>query len=514
MSIRHAMTFVGLLILAIVATTANAQNTNASTPHVVTGDDVYVRSGAGDSYYPFGRVQRGDIVRVVSEKHGWARIEISGPTFAEYFGYLRYVKANGDQFTMNRDGRTGRTLGQTEVRAPNLYTKYRPRDSWKSLTRVGANTELEVLERIETDHEIFYKVRLPQRITGFVSQSLLKPATARDIEAWEAHHRARTAANTDKPATPAVVTTPPASTPEHTGDTIAKETTGVAANDTLGATRDEATTRAPATPVITSTDEIAANTLDDMADEAIRTVENTLTSPTTTPKTITSLDPPAVVEMGDSTTRSGVRPTLDPTRSAVVDDVPTKSDVLGIEEKTLRTPHDDLADIEDAYRRLQQVDIRTAEVLPLRNLYERLADETTTSHPGVSRYAKARAQQLGIWADLQVRRRELDQLARQAKMTESEARQVRLAIETTGDYVAVGRLLVSSVYDGHGLPRLFRLQDPGTGRTIAYLRPDDGFNLTDMLDQLIGIVGRKTFDKGIRLNVITPARIDLLAPQG
>ena len=63
-------TLVGLFILAVsmigpqsraVAQTNRKRDRNAEpvTYAVVTADNVYVRAGAGDSYYPFGKVQKG-----------------------------------------------------------------------------------------------------------------------------------------------------------------------------------------------------------------------------------------------------------------------------------------------------------------------------------------------------------------------------------------------------------------------------------------------------------------------
>ena len=77
----------------------------------------------------------------------------------------------------------------------------------------------------------------------------------------------------------------------------------------------------------------------------------------------------------------------------------------------------------------------------------------------------------------------------------------------------MGTLSVSRVYDGSKLPKLYRLQEPGTGRTVAYLQPSDEADLIPMLGQLIGIVGEKSYDPGLRLTLVTPRRIDLLAPR-
>ena len=72
----------------------------------------------------------------------------------------------------------------------------------------------------------------------------------------------------------------------------------------------------------------------------------------------------------------------------------------------------------------------------------------------------------------------------------------------------------STIYDGQSLPKLFRLQDPATGRTIAYLKPDADYALTNRIDIIVGIVGDKTYDEAMRLNIITPRRVDVLSPEG
>ena len=69
-----------------------------------------------------------------------------------------------------------------------------------------------------------------------------------------------------------------------------------------------------------------------------------------------------------------------------------------------------------------------------------------------------------------------------------------------------------SIYDGQRLPKLFRLRDLSTGRTVGYLRPSHQVKLPEMLGHLIGIVGEKSYDGGLRLNVLTPRRIDMLGP--
>ena len=71
-----------------------------------------------------------------------------------------------------------------------------------------------------------------------------------------------------------------------------------------------------------------------------------------------------------------------------------------------------LDELEAAYERLRGEPIRTAEVLPLRDLYRALAADRA-DEPKTARFAAARAEQLTIWSDLQQRRGELDRLRKQ-----------------------------------------------------------------------------------------------------
>lgn len=80
------------------------------------------------------------------------------------------------------------------------------------------------------------------------------------------------------------------------------------------------------------------------------------------------------------------------------------------------------------------------------------------------------------------------------------------------DYDAVGVLLASSVYDGKTLPRMFRLVNTSTGRSLAYLRPGGPVDTTQYLGRLVGIKGSTAIDPALKLRVITVELIDPLMP--
>ena len=80
------------------------------------------------------------------------------------------------------------------------------------------------------------------------------------------------------------------------------------------------------------------------------------------------------------------------------------------------------------------------------------------------------------------------------------------------DYQAVGLLQTSSVYDGHSLPRMYRVVDP-SGRTLAYIAPTPLIDASDLLGTLVGVVGSTTYDPALKLQIVTPERLDALTTQ-
>jgi hypothetical protein len=81
-------------------------------------------------------------------------------------------------------------------------------------------------------------------------------------------------------------------------------------------------------------------------------------------------------------------------------------------------------------------------------------------------------------------------------------------------YTAIGVLNASVVYDGERLPRLYRLQDPVSGHTTAYLMEDPELKLSSMLGLVVGVKGGEAFDESLRRNIITPKTVAVLQTGG
>ena len=183
------------------------------------------------------------------------------------------------------------------------------------------------------------------------------------------------------------------------------------------------------------------------------------------------------------------------------------------ETRTTRTvPLSKRATLDELERQFQAVRSQPqaeAEFDALRAKYEELA-ATTAGSGGVKGLADARAQQLSMMTQIQ---REVQLLERTRSSTAENKKGIAeliLNIQRRADYTAIGILNASAVYDGERLPLLYRICDPMTGATIAYVEPNPDIALATMLGTLVGVKGGKETDPALRVTVISPIAADLL----
>jgi hypothetical protein len=93
-------------------------------------------------------------------------------------------------------------------------------------------------------------------------------------------------------------------------------------------------------------------------------------------------------------------------------------------------------------------------------------------------------------------------LALQAEQQElvQKAKENQVAI-----YTVLGTLRISSLQQSGAT--LYRLTDPGTGRTLVYLKSSDP-KYTGLLNQFVGVNGDITEDPSLTMKVITPTSVD------
>lgn len=169
-----------------------------------------------------------------------------------------------------------------------------------------------------------------------------------------------------------------------------------------------------------------------------------------------------------------------------------------------------LEDLESIWTRISEApETPASDVEELRGRYVALASSESSS-ASVKARATLRAEQLALQQQIQDRISELRRLQEQNLINLQAIRDVREVIESRTDYEAVGRLNTSLVYDGRRLPLLYRLQEAGEGATVAYLVPTSDFRLAEMTGQLVGVDGVVRYDEALRLNIITPDRVEIL----
>ncbi len=457
-----AITVAGLVAAATVVTRAAAQTQDVAAAYlaVVTADDVDVRAGAHFRYYAFGRVDQGDVVRVVGEKAEWARVETAGPAFREFFGYVRFPAAENGNVDLTDGGRSLVTTGLVDLFAPNYDADHDPSSSWKPILTLQSGRRIEVIETRQARDERVHKVALPPDAQGWIKLENLRRATPSEQAAWEAGvSRKVGAAPASAPASP------PSAAPIVQNPTPSP-LPGPAPIGDLGAS--------PGVRPLTQ-DEVSQTT-----GAAVAIIEDY---------------PPAPI--------ASAPPVVERPRPAPVPPAPA-APAAAIAR---------LKDLEAIYARLLEEPPDAAEVEPLRNQFLELAKKYKSSR-AISSHAKHRARQLELWGAAQVRQVDLRKLAAEAASTSSSVEKARWALETYGEYVAIGRLDASTVYDGRRLPQLFRLRHATSGQTIGYLQPDSTHSLSGVLGEVIGIVGESSYDGSLQVTLIKPTRIDRLDEKG
>jgi len=419
---------------------------------VVTANDVYLRSAPSvESSYPYASFARGTVVRVVEESYGWARIAAVGPAFKDRFGYIKADR----RVRLSDDGKSAEITTRTDVLAPNLAARNSPDTSWKAIARLEPGTRVTVLGTVEGQREIVHSIPLPADAEGWINMSFIRKATADEIATADPSARR---ALTSTAGTP----TPQTTTPGAGGEGGARDR-GTPAQPARDTAETDRRTPPPAEDVRDGDPEdVDPDEIDDATDD-----EEAVVAPER-------------------------RPTPPPAPPA--------------------PPRIRLSDLELAFERLMREDPATAEVAALRERYLAFADEEGVA-ASERDFAAGRAEQLAMRQRIQDRLQEARRLRARADVDVEHIRSTREAMDARREYIAVGRLNASSVYDGVRLPLLYRLQDPSGGQTIGYLQPGrDGrdFDLSSLLGQLVGIVGSRAYDEALRVNVVVPTRIDVL----
>ena len=81
-------------------------------------------------------------------------------------------------------------------------------------------------------------------------------------------------------------------------------------------------------------------------------------------------------------------------------------------------------------------------------------------------------------------------------------------------YDLVGQLITSGVYNGDTGPRLYRLVEPASMRTLAYVQNGRQWSPRTTLGRIVGIIGETRYDPALKLRIIDVKQMDVLEPTG
>ena len=119
--------------------------------------------------------------------------------------------------------------------------------------------------------------------------------------------------------------------------------------------------------------------------------------------------------------------------------------------------------------------------------------------------------QLEVWKQLKLQKDRITAL--QAKLgTESGAVSEYIEVmDTYGNYAIVGKIALSSTFNGKIRPFMYRIQN-SVGRTVGYLPANPNWDFSSLIGQVIGVDGEMVWDAAWRVNIVDATGFDLLAP--
>jgi hypothetical protein len=236
----------------------------------------------------------------------------------------------------------------------------------------------------------------------------------------------------------------------------------------------------------------------------------------TNPSTNTNtgqLDAPAVVDLRNPNTGTPTPAETNPPPVAS-QPWPTKNQTRPAPSKASQPrSKPTIAGLEAAFNAVLKLPIVDGEFNELIAEFERAINELPSDEVRTKTALGQRLELLRIRADLQAQRRQImaDQEAVSGDKTIVEQRIADF--DRARQYVVVGRLSASTIYDGTRLPLMYRVQTVGgtvSGRTLGYVRPQEGVDPERYIGAIVGIVGEANLDPALRLNIVTPTRIDSL----
>jgi uncharacterized protein YgiM (DUF1202 family) len=479
---RGAALTAALLMLALMLPVGSAAAQDSPFLGVVVEDNVPVRAGASPAYYVVGELARGDRVQVREILYGWNRIAVP-EGFHSYIS-KGFVDVRGD----GKIGVVGRDAAK--VKAGSIKG---PGESYRTQLALNQGDQVQIIG----EEGSFYRIVPPSGASVFVrpgaiqrAEQAMQPAApepaapAPQPEPQPQQPRSERAPRAQAGNVPEVEYAQPVAMDEpadDTADTQRAPAVDVASIDPsqMVPARAEEADDAPADDeagteaASVGAAEKAAQTADAVAEQAEDLAEVT-TQPVDEP-TAPQLDAAKGLG-GDATQTPAQSPELRALEARAIPQM-----LQPVEQQ----PIDELI---AAYQQLSGNDQLPA--IDQQVIAIRLA-------------ALQRNQQLAqAIREIAAAREVSDQRAAQRSPVED--------FDQPTKYDLTGQLMASSVYNGVNLPLMYRLVDTATGRTLAYIKPDDAADARSLLGRQVGVQGATQYDPVLKLNVVNVSTLDPL----
>lgn len=523
--------------IALHATQASAQVSAIDQPYVVVVDQnaAPLRCGADELYYEVAKLDQGTMLLVDGSDtfgingDGWLRVSFPAEQPA-------LIKALPEQLDVDTMRGTLTLLRPSRLIAMSVDGDLS--QSWKKLLAkpMEPGSTLKIIETIrdENGEPLAYIVPSPQEARGFIHGRFVRQATSEESVAFRAGQRESATALSKAPEPKSneqiamnnslnnasmnnapANTTPQPEAAQPQQEIARAEQTAAPQRDPDAALPEFAE---PSSATIAqnnentgASDDIGAllrgehrNT---QADE--QAIDRTHAAPPMRRPTSTTDDTSSAVAGAGSDEDFGAsRPRPKPQATEPV----TQDTTPAIENRPLPT----MRDLETAYAAVLAQKAGMAELEPLITEHERYVTAMDKGEaPGDEldrEVIVAHLELLRIRADLQRSMLRIEGVREQAKQSIASIDEGIAGIDRSSEYVVVGRLTTSVVYDGKRLPLLYRVQsiDEDSGRTLAYVVPVNGVDCAASLGSIVGVAGSSRVDASSRLNIVTPQRIDRL----
>lgn len=438
-----------LAALALVAAPAFSQaQVENVTPFYVAADrdGVAIQCRIGSASYPVKALKAGDVMKVDGQSQSIYRVEYTP-------GMSAYVKV--EEAALEEGGKSLKLTKSSRLMAPNSEGGV----SWWYLLEkeLDAGTKLTVQKTVKgpDGKDAGYLVPAPAGSKGYIRRDFVRPATQAEID--------RFLGKTSPEATPGEGPKPAETKPAESkpAETKPAETT-------------------PAT---------------------VKPGETTPKPPETTPAATPGETKPG--EQPATTPPSGTGPT-DGTTPPTAAPKPVSNRLKAVDAQTL----------DNLYREALKTPLEQVELDAVIAEFQRTID-SLKKEEGTERLQTQLGQRVRVLkmrADLQATLRQTTSSSEALKQQSEQAKAELAKLESMRQYAVVGRLVASSVYDGKQLPLMYRVLSPEltSTRTLAYVAPEATANLTDKVGKLVGVVGEPKFDESLRVNIVVPARVDVL----